>query len=371
MPAPAFRHSGLAAACGLACALQAAPAHAQTGFPPPPVTTMQVHSADVPVFANGVGTVQAFRSVLVRARVDGELTNIAFREGQDVKPGDLLAEIDPRPYAATLAQARAKRAADAASLQNAKLDLARYTTLARSSFASHQQADTQAALVAQDEANLQADDAAIELAALNLSFCRITAPIEGVVGLRLVDTGNQIHATDTTGIVTITQVQPISLVFTLPETELQAVRAAQAHGTPRVLATASDGGGVIATGSLLTPNNSIDTTTGTIELKANFANADRKLWPGQFIAAKLELNVLHNVVAVPADAVQHGPDALYVYTVDSQNIATRHNVTLGYQGEGMAVITSGLAPGATLITDGQVRVVDGQPVAPRAASAKS
>jgi multidrug efflux system membrane fusion protein len=349
----------------------AAPAAAQTGYAAPPVTIARVTRADVAVYANGVGTVQAFRSVLVRARVDGTLTNIAFREGQDVKPGDLLAEIDPRPYAALLAQARAKRAADAAQLQNARLDLARYTALARSSYASRQQADTQGALVTQDEANIQADDAAIESAALNLSFCRIESPINGVVGLRLVDIGNLIHATDTTGIVSITQVEPISLVFTLPEGQLPAVRAAMASGTPKVIAAASDGGPTLAEGTLLTPNNSIDTTTGTIELKATFTNHDRKLWPGQFVAPRVELGVLHDVIAVPQDAVQHGPDSLYVYTVEAQNIAVRHDIQVGYQGEGIAVVTAGLQAGADVITAGHVRVQAGAPVAPRRADAKS
>jgi len=349
----------------------AAQAQAYGVQPPPPVTIARVNRGDVTVFANGVGTVQAYRAVLVRARVDGTLTNIAFREGQDVKPGDLLAEIDPRPYAALLAQARAKRAADAAQLQNARVDLARYTALARVSFASRQQADTQSALVAQDEANVQADDAAIESAALNLSFCRIESPINGVVGLRMVDIGNLIHATDTSGIVSITQVEPISVVFALPEGQLPAVRAAMAKGTPKVIAAASDGGKVLAEGTLLTPNNSIDTTTGTIQLKATFQNHDRTLWPGQFVAPRVELGVLHDVIAVPQEAVQHGPDSLYVYTVDGQNIATRHNVSVGYQGEGIAVVTDGLDAGVDVITAGHVRVQAGLPVAPRRVDVKS
>jgi multidrug efflux system membrane fusion protein len=191
---------------------------------PPPVTVTTAVRRDVPVYAAGIGMVQAYRSVLVRARVDGTLDRIAFTEGQDVRPGDLLAEIDPRPYAAALAQAQAKSAADAALLTNARLDLTRYASLVRSDFASRQKYDTQQSLVSQDTANLQGDEAAVAAAGLNLSFCRIESPINGVVGLRQVDIGNLVHASDTGGIVTITQVQPISLMFTLPEAELPRVR---------------------------------------------------------------------------------------------------------------------------------------------------
>ena len=332
--------------------------------PAPPVTVTPAARQDVPVYASGIGTVQAYRSVLVRARVDGTLDNIQFREGQDVKPGDLLAEIDPRPYAALLAEARAKRASDAAQLLNAHLDLTRYSSLARTNFASRQQVDTQQAVVDQAEANLQGDDAAIEAAALNLSFCRIESPISGVVGLRLVDIGNLIHATDTAGIVTITQVEPISLIFTLPEDQLPAVRDAMAHGTAPVLAYTSDGGRKLAEGTLLTPSNSIDTTTGTIQLKATFANTDRHLWPGQFVAARIQLGIAHNAVTVPESAVQHGPDGLYVYIVKPDQTAARVDVTLGYEGGGQAIVTQGLSGGEDVITAGQVRVLPGLKVAP-------
>jgi multidrug efflux system membrane fusion protein len=342
--------------------LLAEPAAAQA---PPPVTVATATRQDVPIFASGIGTVQAYRSVLVRARVDGTLDKIAFREGQDVKPGDLLAEIDPRPYAATLAQARAKRAADVALLENAKLDLHRYATLARSNFASRQQLDTQQATVDQDNANIQADDAAIDSAALNLSFCDIKSPIDGVVGLRQVDSGNLIHATDTTGIVTITQVHPISLIFTLPQEQLPAVQDAMKQGSPLVVASTSDGGRQLAEGKLLTPNNSIDTTTGTISLKAEFANLDRRLWPGQFVAARVQLGEAKNAVVVPQSAVQHGPDGLYVYVVKPGNKAARVDVKLGYQGENHAVVTDGLSGGEDVITAGQVRVQDGEAVDPK------
>jgi multidrug efflux system membrane fusion protein len=332
--------------------------------PAPPVTVAPATRQDIPIFASGIGTVQAYRSVLVRARVDGTLDKILFHEGQDVKPGEVLAEIDPRPYAATLAQARAKRAADVALLENAKLDLSRYATLARSNFASRQQLDTQQALANEYTANIQADDAAIDSAALNLSFCEIQSPIEGVVGFRLVDIGNLIHATDTAGIVSITQVHPISLVFTLPEDQLPAVRDAMAQGAPLVLAYTSDGGHELAQGKLITPSNSIDTTTGTISLKAEFQNLDRHLWPGQFVAARIQLGVQHNAVVVPQSAVQHGPDGLYVYIVKPGNKAARVDVTVGYQGENHAVISQGLSGGEDVVVAGQVRVQDGMPVDP-------
>jgi len=339
-----------------------------------PVTAIKVQTQDLAEYAQGIGTVQAYRSVLVRARVDGTLDTIAFREGQEVKPGDLLAEIDPRPYAAILDQARAKRAGDQAQLANARRDLVRYSNLARTNFASRQQVDTQLALVDTDNANIQADDANIAAAALNLSFCRITSPIEGVVGLRLVDIGNLIHATDTAGIVSITQIHPIALVFTLPQDQLPAVRDAMARERTLagqqtgqfdqrvalpVIALTSDGGRVLSHGHLLTPNNSIDTTTGTISLKAEFANADNRLWPGQFVAAKLQLAVAHNVLTLPPAAVQHGPDGLYVYVVKPDNTVEKQAVQVGYQDEQAMLITDGLTAGQTVVLSGQLRLQPG------------
>ncbi len=339
---------------------------------PPPVTVTRAARRDVPVYAIGIGTVQAYQAVLVRARVDGTLERIAFTEGQDVKPGDLLAVIDPRPYAALVAQAEAKRAADLAMLQNNKLDLARYASLARTNFASRQQLDTQQATVNQTTANLQGDEAAAATASLNLSFCNITSPIDGVVGLRQVDVGNLVHATDTGGIVTITQVQPISVVFTLPEEQLPSVRDAMARvHAPPVVAFTSDGGTQLSQGNLLTPSNSIDATTGTIALKATFQNADRKLWPGQFVSARIQLDLLHDVVSLPEAAIQHGPDGLYVFVVKPDHTAAMQKVSLGYQGQGQVVITSGLSGGEDIITAGQVRVQAGQKVDPKEAQQAS
>ena len=346
--------------------LAAAGAHADSD---PPVTVVRVAKQDVPVYVSGIGTVQAYRSVLVRARVDGQLENIVFREGQTVHPGDLLAQIDPRPYAATLAQAQAKRASDQAQIDNARRDLARYSTLERTAVASRQQVDTQQATVAQQTANLQGDEAAIASAALNLSYCRITAPIEGVVGLRLVDIGNQIHASDTGGIVSIQQVHPISLVFTLPQERLPDVRDAMRAGTPPVDAIGGDGRTVLADGRLVTINNAIDTQTGTITLKAEFPNLDDRLWPGQFVTGRLRLRVAAGALTLPPQAVQHGPDGLYVYTVDGNRKAGRVSVRLGYQDDQVAIVTDGLHEGDTVVLSGQLSLQPGLRVDPHQAPA--
>ena len=328
----------------------------------PPVTVTRVARQDVSEYTTGIGTVQAYRSVLVRARVDGALDTIAFREGQTVHPGDLLAQIDPRPYAATLAQAQSKRASDQAQIDNARRDLARYAALARSAVASRQQVDTQQATVSQQTANLAGDDAAIASAALNLSFCRIVAPIEGVVGLRLIDIGNLIHATDTGGIVSITQVHPISLVFTLPQDQLPQVRQATRAGMPQVTAMAQDGTTPLAEGRLVTINNSIDTQTGTITLKAEFANLDDRLWPGQFSAGRLRLRVMNGALTVPPQAVQHGPAGLYVYAVGADGMAQRRNVKIGYEEPAAVIVTDGLHEGDSVVVSGQSRVQPGMRV---------
>jgi len=327
-----------------------------------PVTTVRVIKEDIPEYARGIGTVQAYRSVLIRARVDGTLDSIAFREGQTVHPGDLLAQIDPRPYAAILAQAQAKRASDQAQIDNARRDLSRYAALAHNAVASRQQVDTQQAIVGQQSANLAGDDAAIASAALNLSFCHITSPIEGVVGLRLVDIGNLIHATDQTGIVNIAQVHPISLIFTLPQDQLPEVRQAMQAGRPVVDAMASDGITRISQGHLITINNAIDTQTGTITLKAEFPNNDDRLWPGQFANGRLRLRVVAGALTVPIAAIQHGPDGLYVYIVKSDGTASRQDIKTDYQGETAAVVTEGLQAGQMVVLSGQLRLQSGSRV---------
>lgn len=334
-----------------------------TAAPAVPVMIAQAQRQDVPVEVEGVGTIQAYQSVLIRSRVDGTLEQVAVAEGQLVHRGDLIALIDPRPYQAALDGARAKQAQDAAQLVNAQRDLVRYQALSKSDFASRQQVDTQQALVAQDVATVQGDTATVETAQLNLGYCSIVSPLDGRVGLRAVDAGNLVHATDTTGVVTITQVQPIALTFTLPQTVLPAIQAGMAQGTLPVRAYSSDDATMLGLGSLLTPDNIIDTTTGTIRLKAVFPNADGRLWPGQFVNAHLQISVTRQAVTVPTPAIQHGPDGLYVYVVKDGNVVEQP-VTIGYRAARLAIVTAGLSGGETVVTQGQSRLQPGIRVTP-------
>jgi multidrug efflux system membrane fusion protein len=319
--------------------------------------------ADIPVLLRNIGTVQPFQLVLVRARVDGTLQDIAFTEGQTVKAGDRLAQIDPRPYAAALAAARAKKAADEAQLANARLDLQRYQNLVRSDFASRQQVDTQLATVAQQTANLQGDDANIATALLNLEYTAITAPIDGVVGLRMVDVGNLIHANDATGIVSIAQVQPISVVFTLPQDTLPDVRAAMAGGKLPVYAYTADEKTRLGTGTLLTTDNTIDQTTGTYRLKATFPNEDMRLWPGQFVNVRLLVKTLKNALTIPSQAVQRGTNGLFVYRVKPDQTAAVQPIEVVQDDGTTAVVGKGLEDGAQVVFNGQSRLQNGARVA--------
>ncbi len=330
-----------------------------------PVTTAQVTRENVPIFAEGIGSAQAFQSVLIQARVTGWLDRIAFKEGQEVKPGDLLAQIDPRPYAAALAQAEAKSAADQATLANDEVNLRRDAALARRSFATQQQVDNDAAAVRVMQASLQGDAANIQTAALNLSFCHITAPIEGVVGLRLVDVGNLIQAGAGQGIVTITEVKPISVVFTLPQDDLPRIRVALDGGTPLVVAYSQDDQTRLGNGELVAPNNAIASGTGTITLKATFPNTSRTLWPGQFVNAHLQLAIQHNAVTVPIAAIEHGPEGLYVFVVGPDATVAVRAVVVGYQDKTRAVITQGLKGGEQVVVAGQSRLENGSRVTSR------
>jgi membrane fusion protein, multidrug efflux system len=332
------------------------------GAPAIPVTTVKATRQNVPIWLNGLGTVQALNTVLVRARVDGTLQRFAVTEGQMVSQGTLLAVIDPRPYQAVLDQALAKKAQDEAQLVNAKLDLQRYSSLATKDFASRQQVDTQLALVNQTRAALKGDDAAIESAQLNLGFCFITAPFDGRIGLRRVDPGNLVHATDPGGIVTITQVHPITVVFTLPQADLPAIVTAMGSGALQVAARSSDTKLPLAEGTLLTPDNAIDVTTGTIRLKATFPNQNDKLWPGQFVEAQLLLRTDNAVVTLPTHAVQHGPVGLYVYLVKPDSTVLRQPVKAIDRGPVM-VVTEGLDAGQQVVLDGQSRLENGIHVA--------
>ncbi len=330
-----------------------------------PVSVAPVTRQDVPIFVRGIGTVQALQSVLIRARVDGTIDKIAFTEGQDVKVGDVLAIIDPRPYQAVLDQANAKKLADVAMLGNAKRDLARYSDLARNDFASRQSVDTQAASVSQTTATTQADDASIAAAKLNLDFTRITSPVDGRVGLRLVDQGNLVHASDSTGIVTVNQVHPIAGLFTLPQDMFPSVQDAvrsSAAAPLKVLAFGGDDTRQLGAGTLLTADNAIDTTTGTIRLKATFPNADDRLWPGEFVNMHLQLGVAKNALTVPSPAVQHGVNGLYVYAVQNGS-AKLVAVETGQDDGQTTIITKGLNGGETVVVGGQSRLTDGTRVA--------
>ena len=329
---------------------------------PAPVDIAAASRADVPVYLEGLGTVQAFNTVTMKTRVDGQIQKVSFVEGQHVKAGDLLVQIDPRPYQAAYDQVVAKKAQDEAQLANAKLDLERYAALLKTSAAPRQQADTQRALVAQLEATVRADQGAIDAAKVQLDYTSIASPIDGVTGIRLVDQGNIVHATDTNGIVVVTELQPISVVFSLPEDNLQSVAQAMAQGPVEVAALSRDGKTEFDRGTLLLIDNQIDPTTGTIRLKATFPNPNNSLWPGQFLNVRLLLQTERNVLTVPSAAVERGPDGLFTYVVKSDSTVEMRTVTVGQDTGTVAVIASGLSPGDRVVTAGQYRVQPGAPV---------
>jgi multidrug efflux system membrane fusion protein len=312
---------------------------------------------------NGLGTVQAFNTVTVRSRVDGEITNIAFKEGDTVKQGDLLAQIDARPYHAAVDQALAKKAQDEAMLNNAKLDLQRFSTLAKQEFASRQQLDTQVATVAQNTALVQADEAALENVQTQLAYTDIKAPIGGRIGFRLVDQGNIVNAANQNGIVTIAQVQPISVVFTLPENQISRINQALARGKVAVTAFSADGGHALAQGAIAVINNQVDTTTGVIQLKATFDNTDNALWPGLAVSVKVLVDTLQNVVVVPQSVVQHGQQGLWAYVVNAQQRVETRAIEVGESNTDSAVVTKGLSGGERVVTAGQYRLQNGVAVA--------
>lgn len=351
----------------LLAALAAAPVLAQAPAPPGgvPVTTAVSTRQDVPVILRALGTVQPFQSVTVRARVDGTLDKVLFTEGQSVKPGDVLAQLDPRPYQAVLDQAIAKKAADEAAAASARSDMVRYSELASAQIASRQRLEQAHAAVLQGEATVRGDDASIAAAQLNLSFTRITSPIEGRVGLRQVDPGNFIRVADpgTTGIVTITQIHPIALVFTLPQDALPQVQEAARQGTLPVVAYRSDNKAKLADGQLLTMDSAIDASTGTIKLKAVFGNLDEALWPGQFVNVRLQTGTRHDAPTVPSAAVQRGPEGFYVYLVKPDQTVARQAVEVAQDDGVVAVLASGLTGGETVVVSGQLRLTNGSRVA--------
>ena len=342
-----------------------APAQAQgSDGPGVPVTVVSPVRGDVPILARAIGTVQAFQSVVVRARVDGTLDKVLFTEGQQVRPGDLLAQLDPRPYQAVLDQAIAKRAADAALLANARADLVRYADLAQSQTASRQRLDLQRANVAQAEANVQGGDAAISAAQLNLDFTKITAPLEGRVGLRQIDPGNYIRAADpaSAGIVTITQIHPIAALYTLPQDILPQLQQAMRGGKLQVTAYSSDDRTRLSEGELLTIDSAIDPSTGTVKLKAVFANRDDNLWPGQFVNVRTRLAVQRGALTLPSAAVQRGPEGLYVFVVKPDNTAAVQPVEVGQDDGQAVVIAKGLSGDERVVLAGQSRLSIGASV---------
>jgi multidrug efflux system membrane fusion protein len=321
------------------------------------VSVATAEKADFPVYLTSLGTVQAFNTVLVRSRVDGQIDKIAFKEGQLVKQGDLLTEIDPRPYQAVLDQAKAKKEQDEANLANINLDLQRFIKLGE--FATRQQLDTQRSSVSQLTAQIAADVAAIANAQTQLDYTTIKAPISGVVGLRLVDVGNIVNASAQSGIVTITQIEPIAVIFTAPEDQLPDIKDAQGATPLKTIAITTDGKRPLAEGTLAVVNNQVDSTSGTIRLKAVFDNKDHALWPGQSVSTRLLVSTLKNATVVPDDAVQHGTSGLYAYVVNQDNKAELRKVKVAQSIDGRSVVEHGLSPGEKVIIAGQFKVAPG------------
>lgn len=347
-----------------------------------PVVAAPAMTRDVPVWLDGLGTVQASQTVTVRSMVDGPLVEVDFKEGQTVHAGEVLARVDPRVYQAAVDNAVAKKALDEATLANARLDLARYQKLVSTNYATQQQADTAKATVAQLEAQIRQDQAMIDTAQTQLSYTTITAPLDGAVGIRLVDQGNIVHAADSNGLVVITQLHPISVLFSLPQQALPRVAAAmaaahgpagQGGGGPEVLAYMQGGDTArqkpLDQGTLTVLDNQIDPTTGTIKLKATFPNKAGTLWPGGFVGVRLRVDTVHDATVVPPAAVQRGPRGGFVYLIGADNTAHRRDVSVGYDDAAGSIITSGLAPGDRVVIDGASRLTDGakvQVVAPDA-----
>ncbi|MDE2149335.1 MAG: efflux RND transporter periplasmic adaptor subunit [Gammaproteobacteria bacterium] len=339
---------------------------------PATVDIVPVRAQNVPIYVDGLGTVQAYNTVTVQAQVSGKLISVPFKEGDEVKRGDLLAQIDPRSFKAQLDQALAKQAQDTAQLKNAEQDLQRYEGLVTSGYVSQQQLDGQRAQVAQFSAQVQADAAAVESARVQLSYTRITSPIDGRLGIRLVDVGNLVGSSGAGGIVVVTQLQPISVVFTLPEQALDQLRPAQAQSEGlRVEARSRDDQTTLAVGKLAVISNQIDQSTGTIKLKATFPNRDETLWPGQFVNVRLLVRTRQDGVVIPVAAVQRGPDGAYAYVIGADRTAQMRKIDVAQTEDNLALINSGLTPGEQVVVDGQyqlkpgakVRVARGTPAA--------
>jgi multidrug efflux system membrane fusion protein len=330
--------------------------------PAVPVSVGAVTRQNVPLWLRELGTVQAFYSVQLRPQVDGTLLQVPVAEGQEVKQGDLLAVIDPRPYQAALDSAAAKKQQDQADLANAKRDLERYTSLAKQDFASRQQVDTQVAMVNHLVASIAGDDAQIEAAKLNVGYSYITAPFPGRVGLRTVDPGNFVRAAEATSLMPLSQIRPIAVTFTVPQDVLPAVQDALRNGAPLVVAYSSDDKTELDRGTLMTVDNAIDSTTGTIKLKATFPNASSHLWPGQFVNTRLLLGTANDVLTVPSQAVLHGQDRQYAYVLNPDQTVSVRTVEIKDDNGTLAILTKGLQAGQQVVTDGQSRLLEGSHV---------
>jgi multidrug efflux system membrane fusion protein len=330
-----------------------------------PVGVVTAERRDMPIYLKGLGSVTAFNTVSIKSRVDGQLAQVNFKEGQYVNKGDLLAVIDPRPYEVALSQAQAQLFRDQAQLRDAQLNYERYKGLLQDSGAmSQQQVDTQRASADQLEGAVRADQAAVDNAKLNLVYCHITAPISGRIGLRLVDLGNMVHAADTNAMLVITQLQPIAVIFTLPEDNLPTVAQHMQRGTLPVEAYSRDDQTKLEAGTLLTIDNQIDPTTGTAKLKAVFENKDKLLWPNQFVNVRLLLETRKNSTVVPAAAIQRGPQGSYVFVVKGDKTVEVRPVTAPFTQNNFSLITSGIQPGEVVVVDGQDKLQAGSKVDP-------
>ena len=338
---------------------------------PAAVVTAKVESRDVPLALDGLGTVTAFKTVTVHSQVDGRLDSVSFREGQEVKHGTPLAQVDPRPYTIQLHQAEAALARDSAQLQGNQVDLDRYTAVSKNKLISQQQVDDQHMLVGQLEGAVKADRALIDQAKLMLDYARIRSPIDGITGVRLVDPGNIVHPSDASGIVVVTQIDPIAVLFTLPQDDLPRVTAAMAEHKLSVQALSRDGSTALGTGELVLVDNQINTATATIRLKAVFPNPSHSLWPNQFVKAHLMLGTRKNALVLPAVAIQNGPSGPFVYAVGDDKKANPRPVEVAFIENDVAVITKGVAVGDTVVTEGQFQLKPGAPVEARTAEKSS
>jgi membrane fusion protein, multidrug efflux system len=324
-----------------------------------PVTAGKAEAKDVPIYVTALGTVQAYYTVTVRTRVDGQIMQVFYQEGQEVKVGDRLLQIDPRPFQAALEQAQATEERDEAQLQGAEIDLKRYAGLVGPGYQTKQAYDDQKALVAQLQGTVKADHAQIDTAQLNLTYADVRAPIDGRVGARLVDPGNFVQAAQGTALVTITKIRPIFVDFPVPQDKIQTIREQMKQGSLAVLAYANDDKTLLSKGVLTLVNNQVDTTSGTIQLKGTFENADERLWPGEFVNARLVLGLRKNAVTVPARTVMQGPNGYFAYVIKSDGTVERRDVKVAAIQDGLAVIGQGIAANQQVVVDGQYRLTDG------------